>query len=155
LVREAATRELEDKPMKIKPRCELVWMAAMALVAFYFSAMHIRAEESASDTEKDAQELQDILKNNKLSTITGKLNLVEVKEGEKPPKMAGSLTTADTEYKIQLQRPEQYADLAKFDKQEVNMKGHVVDKQEGKTIFFEELEFAASRAPGKKKRGGI
>lgn len=127
----------------------------VALSAIVLSCSAICAEESAEDRQ-EAAAMDKLLKDNKLDTITGKMILETVEEGKEPPKVVGTLIADKETYKIQLMHKDQYKDLVSFNNQTVNMVGHLVEKEgQGKTIYFENLDFAAPRAPSRTKRGGF
>ena len=129
---------------------QIVTMSCIVL-----SGAALSAEESAED-KQEAADMDKLLKDNKLDTITGKMILETVEEGKEPPKVIGTLIADKETYKIQLMHKDQYKDLVTFNNQTVSMVGHLVEKEgQGKTIYFENLDFAAARAPGRPKRGGF
>ena len=124
-------------------------------IQLFLCASALRAEERDED-KKEAAVVQKVIADNTIDTISGKLVLEPVDEGKDPPKVVGTLIGAKEAYKIQLMHKDQYKDLVKFNNQTVNMAGHVIEKEDqGKTIYFENLDFAAARAPGRNKRGGF
>ncbi len=129
-------------------------IAAAACVSFWLPC---RAEDSGdSDEAKAAAEMKKDIGQIESTAIFGKLSLEPIEDGQPAPKFAGTLITAKEIYHIKLQFPGQRKSLVDFDKKDISLIGYLVDKgDQGKVLYFESVDIATGRSPGRQKRGGL
>jgi hypothetical protein len=125
-----------------------------------FSPRSAAEENSPGESEKEKKEKEEMVKDligHEGDQYFGTLALEPLVDGQPAPKFAGTLTTKTEVYKIKLQFPEQRSSLVEFDKKEVHIAGHLIDKgDQGKVLYFDEVVGVTSgRSPERKKRGGF